>query len=319
MATTFRYKKPGYLALAVTDLERTTEFAVKTFGLDLAGDGPSGERFLRCGMDHHCLVLTQETAPGLVRGAWEMETPEDVDRAFAHFSEIGLAPQKLSQEERDVLGIGLNEAFRVIEPVTGACFEYYSCMLQLSRPLQNHLTDFVGLGHYAIGTQKPREATDFAVEHMGFLVSDYVGNLFAAFVRAAPNPNHHSFGYLRSPSPTPTFNHVAFMVNSIDDIGCLFNRIEHHDVGRAWGIGRHPTSRSIHLYIHDPDGMTWEYTLGMEQFPELDARPARQMSAAPEDGDLWGARPQPSMITANIPVVTNDMRIRSSASAALAA
>lgn len=309
MAANFRYKKPGYLALAVTDLERTTEFAVKTFGLDHAGDGPNGERFLRCGMDHHCLVLTQEAVPGLVRGAWEMETPEDVDRAFAHFSSIGLAPQKLGQEERDILGIGLNDAFRVIEPITGACFEYYSCMLQLSRPLQNHLTDFVGLGHYAIGTDKPREATAFAVEHMGFLVSDYVGNLFAAFVRAAPNPNHHSFGYLRAPSPAPNFNHVAFMVNSIDDIGCLFNRIEHHDVDRAWGIGRHPTSRSIHLYIHDPDGMTWEYTMGMEQFPEFDARPARQMSAAPEDGDLWGARPQPSLIAANIPVVTNDMRI----------
>ncbi len=80
------------------------------------------------------------------------------------------------------------------------------------------------------------------------------------------------------------------MVESIDDIGKLFNRIEAHGVKRAFGIGRHPTSGSIHLYIFDPDSMVWEYTLGMEQFPEVGARPPRFMSAAPEDYDLWGAR-----------------------------
>lgn len=306
MAVDFRYRKLGYLALNVTDLERTTDFAVRTFGLDASGEGPNGERFFRCGMDHHSLVLTQNDTPGLVRGAWELESAEDVDRAYSHFERIGLKPRKLSQEERDVLGIGLADAFRINEPTTGACFEYFATMLQLSRPLQNHLTEFVSLGHYAIGVPDVRKSTEFAIENMGFVVSDYVGNLFAAFVRAFPNPNHHSFGYLKSPSGKPVFNHVAFMVDSIDDIGKLFNRIEHHTVDRAWGIGRHPTSRSIHLYIHDPDGMTWEYTLGMEQFPEHGARLARQMSAAPEDGDLWGARPRPSMITAQIGVVTGE-------------
>lgn len=304
MTVDFRYRKLGYLALNVTDLDRTTEFAVNTFGLDLVGDGPAGERFLRSGMDHHSLVLTQNDTPGLIRGAWEMETEEDVDRAFRHFSSLGLVPRKLSSEEREVLGLGLSDAFRINEPTTGACFEFYSRMLQLSRPRTNTLTDFVSLGHYAIGVPDVKASTAWAVENLGFAVSDYVGNVFAAFVRAVPNPNHHSFGYLRSPSPKPTFNHVAFMVNSIDDIGKLFNRIEHHSVRRAWGIGRHPTSRSIHLYIHDPDGMSWEYTLGMEQFSEHDPRPPRQMSSAPEDSDLWGARPQLSMITAQVGVVT---------------
>jgi 2,3-dihydroxy-p-cumate/2,3-dihydroxybenzoate 3,4-dioxygenase len=83
------------------------------------------------------------------------------------------------------------------------------------------------------------------------------------------------------------------MVESIDDIGKLFNRIEAHGVKRAFGIGRHPTSQSIFLYIFDPDSMVWEYTLGMEQFPEVGAREPRFMSAAPEDYDLWGAVPKP--------------------------
>jgi 2,3-dihydroxy-p-cumate/2,3-dihydroxybenzoate 3,4-dioxygenase len=82
------------------------------------------------------------------------------------------------------------------------------------------------------------------------------------------------------------------MVDSIDDIGKFFNRLEKFDARRAFGIGRHPTSRSIHLYAFDPDSLVWEYTLGMEQFPEVGAREARLMSAAPEDYDLWGAVPK---------------------------
>ena len=116
---------------------------------------------------------------------------------------------------------------------------------------------------------------------------------FGTLMRAFPNPNHHSFAYLPAREGKKQFNHVAFMVESIDDIGKLFNRIEAHNVGRAFGIGRHPTSGSIHLYIFDPDQLVWEYTLGMEQFPEEGAREPRFMSAAPEDYDLWDAKPKP--------------------------
>jgi 2,3-dihydroxy-p-cumate/2,3-dihydroxybenzoate 3,4-dioxygenase len=63
-------------------------------------------------------------------------------------------------------------------------------------------------------------------------------------------------------------------------------------VNIQFGIGRHPTSGSIHLYIYDPDYFVWEYTLGMEQFPETGAREPRRMSAAPGNYDLWGAVPE---------------------------
>ena len=62
-----------------------------------------------------------------------------------------------------------------------------------------------------------------------------------------------------------------------------------------FGPGRHPTSDSIFIYFHDPDGMTWEYSFGMELLPadNVGARPARVMSTAPDDIDLWGAGMEP--------------------------
>jgi 2,3-dihydroxy-p-cumate/2,3-dihydroxybenzoate 3,4-dioxygenase len=126
---------------------------------------------------------------------------------------------------------------------------------------------------------------------MGFLVSDYLEGWKASLLRAFPNPNHHSFAPLQFPAPRPLFHHVAFMVQEIDDIGKLFNRVKKFDVKIQFGIGRHPTSGSIHLYVYDPDYFIWEYTLGMEQFPEAGPREPRRMSAAPENLDLWQAEP----------------------------
>jgi 2,3-dihydroxy-p-cumate/2,3-dihydroxybenzoate 3,4-dioxygenase len=293
MAANFRYRKLGYVALNVTDVERTREFATRTFALEDTGQGPAGEQFLSCGAEHHDLVLYPSKEPGLMRGAWELESPEDVERAIAHYEALGLKPAWLAQEEKDVLGLGVWPAFRVREPTVGLCFEYYSKMMIRARARPGQVTNFKHIGHFGVNVPNVREATEYAIANMGFLASDILGNYLGTLLRVFPNPNHHSFAYLPAKDGKKQLNHVAFMVETIDDIGKLFNRIEAHGVKRAFGIGRHPTSGSIHLYIFDPDSMVWEYTLGMEQFPELGAREARFMSPAPEDYDLWGAVPKP--------------------------
>lgn len=302
----FRYRRMGYVALNVTDITRTHDFAVDVFGLDHSDTGPAGERFYRSGSEHHSVVLYQAAEPGFVRAGWELETEADVARAFQHCKALGLNPTYIGKEERTVLGIELGEAFRVREPVNGACFEYYARMRTFARPRSNTLTNFKRLCHCGLGSPKVKESTQYLIENLGFLASDYVGDYSAVFMRPFPIPDHHGFGYLPSPKGHVRFDHIAFMVEAIDDIGRLFNRLEQYSVPRAWGMGRHPTSGSIHLYINDPDGMLWEYTLGMEQFPEVGAREARYMSSAPEDNDLWGAKPKPSFFGCTGNVITED-------------
>ena len=56
--------------------------------------------------------------------------------------------------------------------------------------------------------------------------------------------------------------------------------------------GSAPVLRAIpHLYFLDPDGITVEYSYGMEEFPEEEARDARMLPAKPESIDFWGAQP----------------------------
>ena len=292
MTSPFRYRKPGYVALNVSDVGRTADFVHDIVGLEPSGEGANGDRFFRCGTDRHCVILSQSDEPGFKRGGWELETGEDVARAFAHFSDIGYRPVWLGEEERLSLNLTLTEAFRVRDPFTGSLFEYYSGMDQTIVKFPARLAKIQRLGHYGISVPDVIAGAKHFEQNFGFLVSDYVSK-FAALMRAWPNPNHHSFALARSSTGKPHFNHINFMVTDIDDMGKLQYRLQKHQVKVVFGMGRHPTSDSIFLYYLDPDKLTWEYSFGMEQFPETGARQPRAMSARPEDFDVWGAMPEP--------------------------
>ncbi|WP_017776860.1 VOC family protein [Paraburkholderia kururiensis] len=292
MSAPFRYRKLGYVALGVTDVKRSADFARDIVGLEPSGIGENGDHFFRCGPDRHCVVLAPAKEAGFKRAAWDLETMEDVDRAFHHFDQLGFKPAWLAQEEKAALNLTISPAFRVRDPFTGALFEYYSGMDQTIVKFPERLAKIQCLGHTAISHPDMHGAIRHFVKHFGFVVSDYVGE-YVTFVRAFPNPFHHSFGVGGSRSGKPHFNHINFMVTDIDDIGRLQYRLQRNNVKIVFGPGRHPTSDSIFLYFLDPDGMSWEYSFGMEMFPEVGARSARSMSARPEDFDVWGARPDP--------------------------
>ena len=298
----FRHRRMGYLALNVSNLDKTTKFATEVFGLDVAGDAPGGGRYFRCGPKHHDLVLTQAAGPAFVRAAYELENEEELDRAYHHYEKLGWSPAWVAAGETNELG--LERAFRIREPVLGICFEYYARMTYITVPVKSRLANFQQFGHFGLLVPDCKAITESMCKHMGFAVSDYLEGWRIALLRAQPNPNHHSFAPVGSPLGKLAFHHLAFMVSSIDDIGTLFNRIKRYDVKIQFGIGRHPTSGSIHLYIYDPDHMVWEYTLGMEQFPELNPREPRRMSAQPENFDLWGATPDPDSLKHFVPVLT---------------
>jgi 2,3-dihydroxy-p-cumate/2,3-dihydroxybenzoate 3,4-dioxygenase len=84
------------------------------------------------------------------------------------------------------------------------------------------------------------------------------------------------------------------MVSDMDDIGIAMNRLQKHEVPIVFGPGRHQPSGSIFLYFLDPDGMSLEYSFGMEEFPEKGAREARMLEAHPLALDTWGSVPQPA-------------------------
>ncbi|HSV70943.1 MAG TPA: VOC family protein [Methylibium sp.] len=287
MPSPFRYRQLGYAALTVTQLERSIVFYRDLMGLDLV-ERSADTAYLRCGSDHHNLVLHEGPVPGLRRVGFELESARDLAAAYRHFESLGLAPAYVERGER--LALKQGESFRVREPHCGLEFEFYGATTVLARPYVPTVAKIARIGHVVIGTSDFAGTCEALTRDFGFAVSDLVEDRFT-FLRCYPNPFHHSFAV--GASSSNHLHHVNFMVSDIDDVGRAFHRMRAHDVKIAFGMGRHPPSGSVFLYFYDPDGMTMEYSFGMEEFPELGAREPRLLEPSPESLDTWGATPDP--------------------------
>ena len=278
-----RYKRVAYAALRVSNLENSRKFQEEIVGLQYGGASEGGAHFFRCGDDHHCLILTQGDGPELERVGFEVEAPQDIDKAKKYLQSIGIVVSEVGVAELAELHQG--RSIRFEEPHTGLCIELFESMERVADPFVATVSKIERLGHVVVGAIDPAATIRFFTDHLNFKVSDSVGEM-VTFMRCFPNPLHHSFAI--SAASENRLHHVNFMVTDMDDIGSGNNRLKRADVPIVYGPGRHPPSGSVFLYFLDPDGMTFEYSYGMEEFPEVDPRQSRRLEPNFESFDFWG-------------------------------
>ena len=287
MNAPFRYARLGYVVLEVTDVAKSTAFYRDLVGLDLDRE-EAGQAFLRCSDMPQNIVLAQGPTPGLRRIALELESRADLDRARAYLETEGFAPRILDTAEAARLKLGAGLRFR--EPGTGLEFEFFVEPEKADCPFAATKADIARLGHIVLNVADFDTVYGSLVGKLNFMVSDAVPGKIA-FLRCFPNKFHHSLALISAPANG--YNHVNFMVSDIDDIGRAINRMKKAEVPIVFGPGRHLPSGSIFLYFLDPDGMTTEYSFGMEEFEEDSAREARELDPTPETLDTWGSTPDP--------------------------
>jgi 2,3-dihydroxy-p-cumate/2,3-dihydroxybenzoate 3,4-dioxygenase len=301
-----RYKKLGYVVLNVTDLKKSVEFYENIAGMNLV-EQVNEIAYLRCSRDHHNLILEQSYEAGLKRVAFELESAKQFDIAFKHLSDKGLNPVELSAKETQSLAQGRTLRFK--DPVLGVTYEMYIEMMQLGTPYTPKDTQIERLGHVVFETNKFDELFDFFVNTLNFAVSDFSGREVGwAWLRAFPNPLHHSIGITKGEENK--MNHLAYNVVEVDDIGKQLVKLKNHHVPILFGPGRHHPSGSIFLYFADPDGLSIEYSHGMEQFPEEGPREPRRLEPSKETLDEWGGSPEPNFGKYGKLIVDYDMSIK---------
>lgn len=281
----FRYRKPGYVALSVTDLARSKHFYQDLVGLKLEQQTPEALYF-RCSADHHNLVLYEAAQPGLRRIGFELESSKDWLAAQARIAQLGWPVRTVPPDELATLHV--SQAFRFRLPHCGVELEYYVGMAQCASPFLPTLAKIQRLGHIVIAVKEPEKVLACLTEQLNFRVSDFFGDQ-VTFLRCFPNPFHHSLGVARADDNR--LHHVNFMVSDVDDVGKAMNRMRKNQVEIVYGPGRHDISNSIFLYYLDPDRMTVEYSFGMEEFAELNPREPRMLPLKPEILDVWGGMP----------------------------
>jgi 2,3-dihydroxy-p-cumate/2,3-dihydroxybenzoate 3,4-dioxygenase len=290
MQPTFRYRKLGYIALGVTNLERSVTFYRDVVGLELIGVEEGKMAFLRCDADHHNIVLYASASPSVRRFCFQMESPVDLDKAEQSLAALGVELTEVDSTETRLLQQGRTVRFRV--PGSQLPIELYCEMQSPPAAFVPTVADIVGLGHIVleINVKEWQSTVAWMLANANFRLSDQVDG-YVSFLRCFPNPVHHSLGIGRA--PRTHLHHFNFMVRSIDDIGRAVNRLRKAGAPIVFGPGRHVASTSIFLYFLDPDGMTVEFSFGMEHFDEQTPRDSRVLAPKMETVDAWGGVPAP--------------------------
>ncbi|MEI8152637.1 MAG: VOC family protein [Hyphomicrobiales bacterium] len=286
-----RYKKLGYVELTVTDLDRAAAFYRDVVGLEPVGRGPEGEYRFRCSEDPYAVALHRADQPGFKRGGWMLEDESQFAVLHKRLRDGGVPYEEFSVTECRARGFA--RGTRMVEPNIGATMEFYRLPAGIEpEPFVPTLARIQRLGHVVWTTPRYKEALAFFRDVLNFAESDCIGE-GVTFFRAFPNPYHHGIGVARG--QRNQFHHLNFMVTEIDDVGRGLARFKSKDVPIVFGPGRHPASTSVFLYFLDPDGLTLEYSFGMEEFPETNPRTPRRLEPVPLNIDSWGSVRDPRM------------------------
>lgn len=292
MGAPFLYRQLSYVALNVSDLSASRAFYSDLLGLEVSGE-QSECVALRCDDHAASLILYQASEPGLRRVGFQLAAKAELNKARQHFEGLNYQVRDIPAEELGFLRVA--EGFRVYEPTTGVVFEYFASVMELGRPYQPGLANIQRLGHVVLRVADIDACWAVLERDFGLLSSDFVEDK-AVWARCYPNPLHHSLALVKSAENG--LHHVNFMVSEIDDIGRTRNRLLDEGVEIVFGPGRHKPSGSVFLYFLDPDGMTAEFSFGMEEFPVEGAREPRMLENSASTMDLWGGRPKPEFSSA---------------------
>jgi catechol 2,3-dioxygenase-like lactoylglutathione lyase family enzyme len=122
------------------------------------------------------------------------------------------------------------------------------------------------LSHAVVGTPNYAASMHFFIDLLGFQISDALDGMIA-FTRCSEV--HHNLAI--QAAPAPFLHHVAFEVDTADDVLRGGSNMVDADEGRhVWGIGRHAIGSNWFWYLRDPAGNFVEYTADIDRITSQD-------------------------------------------------
>lgn len=147
------------------------------------------------------------------------------------------------------------------------------------------------LGHMVFGTPLWEATARFYIDTLGLIPSDVQalpdGRPAVAFLRCdrGETPaDHHTFVVARL--PVADFEHAAFEVPGLDDVGMGGAVLTEAGFRRAWGIGRHILGSQIFDYWFGPDGRKFEHFADGDLF--VQGRPTGYHAMSAAGLSQWG-------------------------------
>lgn len=273
-------KDLSYVRFGTSNLEDAKSFATKCLGLQVGGQ--SGKAlYLRSDDRAHTLCYF-EGDPAEQTVGFEVDDEAQLDAAAATLDQLGhpvhagTAGECASRKVKAFIGFkdpSGNHIELVVRPERSG-----------NRYFASRDAGITGFSHVGLFTTDPARDERFWTQVCNARVSDRIGDV--ALMRV--NAIHHTIAL--APGPKAGVHHVNHQVESNDDVLRSYYHLSEQRVPIVFGPGRHPTSGARFLYFRGPDGMVFEYSIGVDEIDDEDTHRARQFGFEPSSLCMWGSK-----------------------------
>jgi catechol 2,3-dioxygenase len=285
----FNITRASHVVLTVRDLAASIAFYTRVIGL-VVTEQDADIAWLR-GIEeiaHHSLVLRRSGAsPVCERVGLRVQTEEELDKAAAYFSGMGLPANFV---ERPFQGRTLH----VSDPL-GTPLELCARMPAVPRRLFE--TDHHPGGAALRFDHKQLHMSDIPAAcafytSLGFRTSDYIvvgpeDELAGLFMHRKDIP----WDLVFLPGPGPRLHHFAYVTPSLNDMlrACDAAGLHKYGASVERGPGRHGLGHVQYVYFRDPDGHRVELVLeAPHHMTDLEQEPVRWDAARRANTMDWG-------------------------------
>jgi catechol 2,3-dioxygenase len=274
----------GHVQLRVMDMDAAVRHYTEYIGLQEVGRD-ADRVYLKAWdeFDHHSLVLRESDDPGLDHFAFKVRADSDLDRIEGELAERAIGVTHIPAGDQP--GVGRRISFSL---PTGHRLELYAHaeMVGNGLPLKNPDVWPDGLrgmkptrlDHGLLYGPNVAETTRLFKDVLGFGVTEEVitedGAQIAVWLSCANKS--HDIAFVTSPETR--FHHVAFFLESWEDVKNAADIIAKKQIALDIGPTRHGITRGYTIYFFDPSGNRNEvFSGGYAYFPD---RPTIQWDVA---------------------------------------
>ena len=281
-------KEITYVRLGTADIELAEKFATTCLGLEVS-DRSRKSLYLRSDERAHTLYYSEGNPEEQTVG-FEVESEAQLQAAAATLEAMGHAVHAGTPEE---CASRMVRAFIGFKDPTGNSIELVVRPdLSGRRYFPTRDVGITGFSHIGLNTTNPVRDEKFWTQVCNARVSDRIGDL--ALLRV--NAIHHTLAL--APATRPGIQHVNHQVATNDDVLRSYYFLSERNVPIIFGPGRHPTSGARFLYFTGPDGMTFEYSVGVDEIEDEETHRPRSFAFEPTSICMWGSK----RVGAGIPI-----------------